>query len=183
MDTVYGIFRTVAGGVAGGLVFVLGTFVTFAQLGGSRRGARGLLFDPATQHPKVIAVWKEIEPLPRVIESPLVILIGLVVFGIGFAFVYRSVSPAWPDGLGRRAVRLGLIVWLTTVFAEFMGPFNVLHQPLYLSVLAWALWAVCAFAEALTLVLVLDRGRSPGGAAHVRQGGGGAAVQHQRPGQ
>jgi hypothetical protein len=42
-----------------------------------------------------------------------------------------------------------------------MGPFNVLHQPITLSVLAWTMWAVCAIAEAYALVLVLDRGRSP----------------------
>jgi len=50
-------------------------------------------------------------------------------------------------------------VWVATVFAEFMGPFNVLHQPLRLSALAWGFWAVCAAAEAYVLVLVLDRGR------------------------
>jgi hypothetical protein len=54
---------------AGGLAFVLGTFVTFAQFSGSKRGQKGLLFNPATQQPKVIAVWKNIEPLLRVIEN------------------------------------------------------------------------------------------------------------------
>ena len=50
--------------------------------------------------------------------------------------------------------------WLATVFSEFMGPFNVLHQPLSLSTVAWGFWAVSAVAEAYTLVWVLDRGRS-----------------------
>jgi hypothetical protein len=52
-------------GLAGGVAFALGTFVTFAQLGGSRRGEEGLLFDPDTLSEKVIGVWKQIEPLPR----------------------------------------------------------------------------------------------------------------------
>jgi hypothetical protein len=82
----------------------------------------------------------------------------MLLFGIAYAFVYRSIGPAWEPGVHGRAVRLGLIVWLSTVFAEFMGPFNVLHQPLALSVLAWAMWAGCAFAEAYALVFVLDRG-------------------------
>jgi hypothetical protein len=90
--------RTLAAGLAGGVAFVLGTFVTFAQLSGSRRGEEGLLFDPDTQSAKVIAVWKQLEPLPRVIESPAVILVGMVAFGIAYAFVYRSVAAAWPAG-------------------------------------------------------------------------------------
>lgn len=157
--------RTLVGGLAGGVAFALGTFVTFRQLGGSRQGAEGLLFDPATQHPKVIAVWKEIEPLPRVLESPALILGGMVLFGIGYAFVYRTIAPAWPVGVHSRAWRLALIVWLGAVFAEFMGPFNVLHQPLGISVIAWAFWAVCSAAEAYALVYVLDRGKSQSEAA------------------
>jgi hypothetical protein len=61
--------RTLLAGLAGGVAFVLGTVVTFAQLAGSRRGQQGLLFDPDTQSEKVIAVWKQLEPLPRVIET------------------------------------------------------------------------------------------------------------------
>jgi hypothetical protein len=131
------IWRTLVAGLAGGLAFALGTVLTFAQLGGSRRGEQGLLFDPDTQSAKVIAVWKQIEPLPRVIETPVVILVGMVAFGIAYALVYRSVAPAWPAGIHRRAWRLALVIWLATVFSEFMGPFNVLHQPLSLSVVAW----------------------------------------------
>jgi hypothetical protein len=104
--------RTLLAGLADGVAFVLGTVVTFAQLAGSRRGQQGLLFDPDTQSEKVIAVWKQLEPLPRVIETPVVILGGMVVFGIAYAFVYRSVAAAWPVGVHRRAWRLALVVWL-----------------------------------------------------------------------
>jgi hypothetical protein len=121
------IWRTLVAGLAGGVAFVLGTFVTFRLLGGSRIGAEGVLFDPDTQHPKVIAVWKEMEPLPRIMETPVLILAGMLVFGIAYAFVYRSIAAAWPVGLHRRAVRLAFVVWLGTVFAESMGPFNVLE--------------------------------------------------------
>jgi hypothetical protein len=41
-----------------------------------------------------------------------------------------------------------------------MGPFNVLNQPLTISFIAWAFWAVCCLAEAYAVVHVLDRGRS-----------------------
>jgi hypothetical protein len=158
--------RTLVAGLAGGVAFVLGTFLTFAQLSGSRRGAEGVLFDPDTQSQKVIAVWKQLEPLPRVIETPAVILVGMVAFGIAYAFVYRSVASAWPAGIHHRAWRLALVIWLAAVFSEFMGPFNVLHQPLQLSVVAWGFWAVSAVAEAYTLVYILDRGRSQPASQH-----------------
>jgi hypothetical protein len=155
----YGLVRTAVAGLAGGLAFVLGVFLTFAQLGGSGRGETGLLFDPATQSPKVIAVWKELAPLPRTLETPAVIAGGLVLFGLAYALVYRSVAPSWPRGVASRGWRLALIVWVATVFAEFMGPFNVLHQPLNLSVLAWGFWAVPALAEGFAIAYVLDRAR------------------------
>jgi hypothetical protein len=80
-----------------------------------------------------------------------------MLFGLAYAFVYRSVAPAWPSGVSRRGWRLAVIVWLSTVFSEFMGPFNVLHQPLALSVIAWSFWSVAAVAEAYSIVYVLER--------------------------
>lgn len=151
--------RTILAGVAGGLAFVAGTFVTFALFGGSREGDTGLLFDPDTQHEKVIAVWKEIEPLPRIIDEPATVLTGMVVFGVAYALLYRWVSAAWPSRARARVARLGLVVWLGTVFAEFIGPFNTMHQPLRLSVLAWCFWAVPAFTQALAIVGVSGRGQ------------------------
>ena len=125
--------RTVVAGGAGGLAFALGTFLTFGLLGGSRRGHQGLLFDPDTQSPKVIAVWKVLEPLPRIIETPALLLAGLLVFGFGYTLLFRSIATPWPLGLHQRSLRLALIVWLATAFSEFMGPFNVLHEPVSLA--------------------------------------------------
>ncbi|MFI5956169.1 hypothetical protein [Cryptosporangium sp. NPDC051539] len=152
--------RTLAAGCAGGLAFVLATFLTFGLLGGSRRGHQGLLFDPDTQSPKVIAVWKALDPLPRIIETPVLVLAGLIVFGVCYALLYRSVAPAWPRGLHQRSWRLALAVWLGAAFSEFMGPFNVLHEPPSLAVLSLGFWAVAALAEAYLLVFVADRGRA-----------------------
>jgi hypothetical protein len=157
--------RTLLAGLAGGVAFVLGTVATFAQLAGSRRGEEGLLFDPDTQSEKVIAVWKQLEPLPWVIDTPVVIIGGMVAFGLAYALLYRSVAAAWPVGIPARVWRLALVIWLAGVFSEFMGPFNVLRQPLSLSVIAWGFWAVAALLEALVIVAVLERGAraaSPG---------------------
>jgi hypothetical protein len=152
--------RTLAAGLAGGGAFVVGSILTFGLLSGSRRGQTGLLFDPATQSPKVIAAWKELEPLPRVIESPALILGGMVLFALAYAFVYRSVAPAWPAGRHARAWRLAILVWISALFAEFIGPFNVLHQPLALSAAAAAFWAVPALLEAYAIVVALEWGRT-----------------------
>jgi hypothetical protein len=162
--------RTLVAGLAGGGAFLLGTFLTFALLGGSREGETGVLFDPDTQHPKVIEAWKEIEPLPRVIEQPPVILAGMVLFALAYAFLYRSIARAWPTGTTARAVRLAAVIWVGAVFSEFMGPFNVLHQPLYLSVVAWAFWAVPALAGAFVIVAILEGpGRSVGHATGLQE--------------
>ena len=101
--------------LTGGLVFVLGTFLTFAQFSGSRQGDTGLLFSPDAQHAKVIAVWKEIEPLPRVIVQRSIILAGMVIFAIAYAFQYRSIAAAWPTGMTNRTWRLASIVWVAAV--------------------------------------------------------------------
>jgi hypothetical protein len=151
--------RTVVAGLAGGLAFIVGTSLTFALLGGSRRGQTGLLFDPATQSAKVIAAWKELEPLPRVIESPLLILGGFVLFAVAYAFVYHSVAAAWPAGVVSRGWRLAVLVWIGCVFSEFIGPFNVLHQPPALSVIAWAFWAFSALLEGYAIAFVAERAR------------------------
>jgi hypothetical protein len=64
-----------------------------------------------------------------------------------------------------RILRLAAVIWTGTVFTEFIGPFNVLHQPLRLSVVAWAFWAVCAGLQATATVLIQEapsRRRSAG---------------------
>lgn len=83
----------------------------------------------------------------------------MVAFGTAYAFLYRSVSRGWPAGVTARATRLAVVVWIGAVFSEFMGSFNVLHQPLYLSVVAWGFWAVPAVAEAFAITTVLERTR------------------------
>src|SRR5690606_499805 len=88
--------RTLLAGLLGGIAFVLGTFLTFAQLGGSREGETGLLFDPDTQHEKVITVWKELEPLPRIVEQPPVVLAGMIGFAVAHAALYRWIAAGWP---------------------------------------------------------------------------------------
>jgi hypothetical protein len=154
------ITRTVLAGLAGGLALALTNFLTFGLLGGSRRGQTGLLFDPATQSPKVIAVFKDIEPLPVIVTRPYLILAGFVVFAVGHALLYRSVASAWPARYGAHVWRLALTVWFVgTLFFEFLGPFNVLHEPFRAQRWELLFWALSCAAEASVIVALGGQAR------------------------
>jgi hypothetical protein len=161
------IVRTLIAGAAAGLALSLVNFLTFGLLGGSHRGQTGLLFNPATQSPKVIAVYKVIEPLPFIVTRPYLILAGFVAFAVGHALLYRSVAAAWPDRVVARLWRLALTLWfLSTLFFEFLGPFNVLHEPLRVQVWELLFWALSCTAEAAVIVvLVSPRIRLPASTA------------------
>jgi hypothetical protein len=101
---------TILGGLAGGAAFGLVLFLTVGLLGGARPGETGLLFNPAFQSHKVIAVSKEIQPLPWLTTEPGVILVGVLVLAVGHAFIYRSIAPAWPRSTGSQVWRLALVI-------------------------------------------------------------------------
>jgi hypothetical protein len=157
--------RTILAGLAGGLAFALTNFLTFGLLGGSRRGQTGLLFDPATQSPKVIAVYKDIDPLPVITTRPYIILAGFVVFAIGHALLYRSVAAAWPARYSAHLWRLALTVWFVgTLFLEFVGPFNLLHEPFRVQRWELLFWALSCTTEA-SVIVALMRPKPPRPAA------------------
>jgi hypothetical protein len=148
------LYRGVAG-VLGGLTFAAVNFLTFGLLSGSRAGQTGLLFDPSTQSAKVIAVWKEIQPLPWLVTQPWIIAVGLVFFGIIYAGVYASVEKAWPSRMRARVVRLAALTFVAPVFFEMMGPFNLLHEPTYLQLIEFAFWFLACAAQSLVIVAML----------------------------
>jgi hypothetical protein len=148
--------RTVTAGALAGVVFNAVGFVTFVLLGSGLDNRSGPLFDPDLQSDKMIAVWTSIEPLPLFKTQPGTIFALYVLFGIGYAVLYRSVGWAWPSGFWRRAPRLALTIWwLSCVFFELLGPFNLLGEPLSLVALELAFWAAMAAAAAAVVVAVL----------------------------
>lgn len=152
--------RTVVAGFCGGLALNLAMLVTFRLIGFGWDGG-GILLDPAVQSRKLIAVWTEIEPLPMVFANPIPILGGLILFGIGHAFVYRWLSPAWPSGVVSRTIRFAaLVFFLTYVFWEFFTPINQFGEPLWLVGLELVFWAVVALAEGIAIATVMESGRS-----------------------
>ena len=155
------IARTVTAGVAGGLVLNLATLLTFRLIGFGWQGG-GILLDPNWQSPKLIEVWTRLEPLPLVVANPAPIIVGLMLFGIGHAFIYRWLSPHWPPGLLPRALRLALLVFvLSFLFWEFFTPFNQFGEPLPLIVLELLFWALIAMTEALVLVAAFEWHKKP----------------------
>lgn len=148
--------RTLIAGLAGGAVLNLVMVLTFRLIGFGWNGG-GILLDPSIQSKKLIAVWTQIEPIPLIVSHPPPIIIGLMLFGMGHAFVYRWLSPLWPSGITARAIRLAaLVFFLSFVFWEFFTPFNQFGEPFLLIGLELTFWAVIAIAEALAIASVTD---------------------------
>ncbi len=147
---------TLLAGLAGGLALNLAMVLTFRLIGFGWNGG-GILLDPALQSHKLIAVWTQIEPIPLVVSEPVSIVIGLMLFGIGHAFLYRWLAPAWPAGAKARGWRMAvLIFFLSFLFWEFFTPFNQLGEPLALIGLELIFWGMVATAEALALATVFE---------------------------
>jgi hypothetical protein len=150
------ISKTLLAGLAGGLTLNFVTVLTFRFIGFGWHGG-GILLNSSIQSRKLIAVWTQIEPLPLVVSHPLQIFIGLILFGIGHAFIYRWLAPAWPPGIKPRAWRLaGLVFFLSFLFWEFFTPFNQFGEPILLICLELIFWATIAIAEAFAIALVYE---------------------------
>lgn len=151
--------RTMLAGVAGGFSLAAGMLLTFRAIGFGWNGD-GILLDPTVQSPKLIAVWTELDPLPLIVTRPVVIILGLMAFGILHAAVYQSIAETWPAGVIPRAFRMAALLFaLSFAFWEFFTPFNQFGEPLPLILLELSFWAVIALAEGLTLAALLETQR------------------------
>jgi len=149
--------KTILVGLAGGMTMNVVMLLTFRLLGFGWNGS-GILLSSPIQRPKLIAVWTQLEPLPLVVADPAPIIIGMVLFGVGHAFIYRSVSRAWPVGILPRAMRFaGVLFFMTFLFWEFFTPFNQFGEPLLLVALELLFWAAIAIAEAFVIAALFER--------------------------
>jgi len=132
--------------------------LTFRLIGFGVNGD-GILLDPSVQSSKLIAVWTRIEPLPLVVSRPLPIILGIILFGIAHAYLYRWVSPVWPAGIVKRRLSFGLLVFLMTfLFWEFFTPFNQFGEPLRLIGLELCFWAMIALADGFAISAIMEQG-------------------------
>ena len=149
--------RAVIAGLAGGITMNLAMLLTFRAIGFGWQG-HGILLTSPLQSKKLIAVWTQLEPLPLVVANPMPIAVGLLLFGIGHAFIYKWLSIAWPLGIIQRALRLaGLLFFMTFFFWEFFTPFNQFGEPLPLIAVELSFWALIAIAEAFAIAVVMER--------------------------
>ena len=147
-----------AGFLAGAAMSVMMT-LTFRLLGFGWNGGGILLEDPS-QSKKLIAVWTEIEPIPLVVHSPLVIFLGISLYGIIHAYLYAQLAPQWPQGVWQRGLRFAALVFgMTFLFWEFLAPFNMFGEPLHLIALELFFWALVALADGLVLALLMPKTR------------------------
>lgn len=151
-----GVIRTILAGLGGGLTMNAVMLLTFRAFGFGWNGG-GILLTSPSQSQKLIAVWTKLEPLPLVVSSPAPIIGGLILFGLGHAFVYKWLSAAWPPGIAPRALRLaGLLFFTVFLFWEFFTPFNLFGEPFPLIALELCFWATIAIAEAFVIASILE---------------------------
>jgi hypothetical protein len=150
--------RTVLAGISGGFAMNLAMLLTFRLIGFGWSG-KGILLNPDVQSRKLIAVWTEIEPLPLVVNNPAPIIIGIILFGIIHAFIYRWISPAWPEGIVARGIRMSILIFLLVFsFWEFFTPFNQYGEPLPLIGLELFFWAIIALADGFVIAFIIEKG-------------------------
>lgn len=151
--------RTILAGFVGGLTLNFIMILTFRLLGFGMEGG-GILLDPSLQSTKLIAVWTEIEPIPLVVDNPLPIVIGLLLFGIGYAFIYKWISYTWPPSVISRTWRMAILIFFFSfLFWEFFTPFNLFGEPIIMIGLELIFWAIIATSEVLTIAIVSELGR------------------------
>lgn len=152
--------RMVLAGVPTGVTIYVTMFITFGIIGGVGPEPDGLIFEAPGQTEKLVAVYTEIEPLPRIITQPGLMIAGLMGFGTLHALVYHSISPAWPVGLRARTLRFaGLLFVLKYGFFEFWTPFSLFGEPVYIVALELVFWAIIALANAIVVVGIMESDR------------------------
>jgi len=149
-------FKMLATAAAGWAGFNVAMFLTFRLIGFGPDG-HGILLNPRTQSAKLIAVWTQIEPLPLIVAKPHIIIFGLYVFAFAQAVLYRLLSPAWPAGIGPRALRLAALRFvLTFLFWEFFTPLNQFGEPLRLISVELGFWLVVALVESFAIAATAE---------------------------
>ena len=147
--------RIVLAGIAGGFAMNVVMLLTFRVLGFGWNG-EGILIQSESQSEKLIAVWTELEPIPLVVNTPLPIILGILVFGIFHAYVFRWIETSLPSGVIRAGLGFGgLVFGMTFLFWEFFTPFNLFGEPLHLIALELVFWACIALADGLVISSVI----------------------------
>lgn len=149
--------RKLAAGLAGGVTLNVAMLLTFRLLGFGWNG-NGLLLASPIQSRKLIAVWTQLPPLPKIVVNPAPMMLGLVLFGLAHAAIYDWLARHWPDGVSPRALRFAALNFVMAyLFWEFFTPFNLFGEPLALVFVELLFWFVVAAAEAYVIAAIAER--------------------------
>jgi len=130
--------------------------LTFRVVGFGWYGG-GILLDSTHQSSKLIAIWTELEPLPKVYADPIAIIAGLLGFEFIDAAVYQSVASAWSAGIISRAIRIaGVLFGFVFAFWEFFTSFDLFGESIQLIALELLFWAIIASAEDMSITVVYE---------------------------
>ncbi len=126
----------------------------------------GVLFDPAHQSEKVIAVLFEMEPLPIMFSNGLLYLAIAAGIGMVHGLVFVYIEPVLPHrNVVSRGVAFAAILWgLMALYFEFHVPFNMFGEPVLIVVLELLLWVIVLLTEGILLSLLFGKQRSTAGA-------------------
>lgn len=137
--------RILTGGIIATLVWNLGIRFIFGP-------AQYFLANPEYQSRKFIAVFTEVEPLPRMFIQPMEYYIGFLIVGTAFSSAFYLMREWIPGNTFKKGIKFGLVAWLLTItWFEFYLPWNVMHEPLVLVVLELFLWIIVQMLVALSL--------------------------------
>ena len=144
--------RWIRAPIGGAVGFTTAAFIGFVVLFAL---AAPLLFDPAIQSAKFIAVWQTLQPLPLLVTNPLLFLGGTAIIGVGHGLVFAGIVRGLPEPILKRGFVFGLVVWaLLFIFLVYFTPFNLLGAPLVLASMVIASFFFVAQVEGLIISLV-----------------------------
>jgi hypothetical protein len=119
-------------------------------------GAQNILANPSYQSAKFMQAFIG-QPLPRMANSPFLVLKGFFICGllaaVAFIIVNNKISGNW----ARRGIIFGFMHWLLMVpWFEFYLPYNVMHEPMLLVLFEGLLWLVTLLLTGLYMSFVLN---------------------------
>jgi hypothetical protein len=138
---------TIVAGILAGAAIIGGMVLLFGP-------AQAILGDPNLQSAKLLQIFMELTPPPRISFSPSAAWLGFGIIGIAHALVFRVVRPALGTGFWRPTLRFATVSWLMlALWFEFWILWNVMHEPVALIALELTLWAGVLLIEAVVLTL------------------------------
>lgn len=138
--------RIVVTGVVAAVAWYVGMILVFGP-------AQKLLANPEYQSHKFLAVFTQMEPLPRMVVQPVSFYVGFLAVGIAFSLACHIICRWIPGSSFKKGAFFGVIAWLLIIpWFEFYLPWNVMHEPLSLVLLEAGLWFIVLMIVSITAV-------------------------------